>query len=217
MSRCTDPIYHDMLHAWELGMLSDDDRRRFELHLLQCDACAGEAGQFLQPSRLLRNDPDFRPSANEVSFDLPAGKVKTSTVRRNVTRVLLAFAAVLILAVPVYRWMRAPGDESAPVQQLKLVPTRGSGEDIVRRDQGGSLEIRFYVEGASAALPYRVKVSTQHGLPVYTNDKFSDFSNSGTGVLVLQVDDLDTGLYALTVCPANDSLNVLQTYNFRVQ
>jgi hypothetical protein len=217
MNRCTDPAYHHMLHAWELGMLSKDDRQGFEMHLLQCDACASEADQFFKASRLLRNDPDFRPSEDELPMDRLSGDSKPGTFRRDVTRVLLAVAAVLILAVPVYLWMGSPSQESAPVQQLKLVPIRGGGENAVRREVGGTVEIRFYVEGASAALPCRVKVSTQHGLSVYTNNKFSDFSSSGTGVFVLRVDDLETGQYTLTVSPAGDSLNILQTYNFRVQ
>jgi hypothetical protein len=49
------------------------------------------------------------------------------------------------------------------------------------------------------------------------NNQFRGFSESSSGSITLQVSDLDTGLYALTVSPAQDSTNIIQTYNFRVQ
>ena len=38
---CTNKRFADMLHHYELGMLTDEQRREFELHLLECDYCFG--------------------------------------------------------------------------------------------------------------------------------------------------------------------------------
>ncbi len=217
MNRCTDPELGAMLHAWELGMLSDEDRQRFEVHLLQCEACADEASQFTQVGILLRQDPDLKPSAGESSQSAARIGTGLKETRYRVARSLLIAAVLLIVAVPVYKWTLAPQERSPHVQQLKLVPLRSQGSHVVRRDLGGTVEIHFFVEGATPDHPYRIAVRSHLGKSVYKDDGFDDFSVSGAGLLVIDVHDLDTGLYTLTVTPSLDSLNVLQEYDFRVE
>ena len=36
MSRCIDKRYEDMLHAFEMGLLNDQDYQEFRLHLFNC-------------------------------------------------------------------------------------------------------------------------------------------------------------------------------------
>lgn len=58
--RCTDMRYSAMLHAYELGMLSDDDRLGFQAHMLSCRHCFERAQKLEAISELLRTDPDVR-------------------------------------------------------------------------------------------------------------------------------------------------------------
>ena len=205
-----------MLHAWELGMLSEEDRERFEIHLLECDACAEEAQTFLQAGRLLRSDPDFRPSVDELSATAKSDMRKANVVRRRLTRALLAAAAIVVVAIPAYRWIIAPSPESTKVQRLNLVPIRNGSNNTVTRDPDGTLEVRFYAEGAVAGNPYRVSVKSESGRTVFATDDYTGFSKQGAGLLVFKMRDLDAGLYTLTVSPASDSLAVIQQYNFRI-
>jgi hypothetical protein len=217
MNRCTDPGLGAMLHAWELGMLSEDDRQRFEVHLLQCQACADEASQFTQAGKLLRQDPDLRPLSGELSRSSVRIGAGSKETRYRLVRSFLIAAVLLIVAIPVYKWTIAPRERSPHVQQLKLVPLRSQGSNVVRHNLGGTVEVHFFIEGAAPDQPYRVSVKSQMGKSAYKNDGFDDFSVSGAGLLVLDVVDLDTGLYTLTVTPSLDSLNVIQEYNFRVE
>jgi hypothetical protein len=206
-----------MLHAWELAMLSEDERQRFEVHLLQCAACANEAAQFATASALLRLDPELRPSVDDLTAEVPPVGIFAKGNRYRVVRYLLVAAVLLVVAIPVYRWTRTPRERSAQVQQLRLVPLRGEGVDTARRELGGTLEIRFFVEGATADQPLRVTVRSGQGRSVYRNEQFDAFSAPGMGLLGLRIDDLDTGWYTLSVAHPYDSLSVIQEYSFRVR
>jgi hypothetical protein len=218
MSECIVPQYRDMLHAWELGMLPEDERQSFELHLLECDDCSEEAKQFLSATRMLVHDPEFRPSADELAENKSADKDKSSSFRKNLTRLLLVAAAILVVAIPVYKWTLMPSSESVQVQQLKLVPMRNGGENTIRHDLGGRVEIYFYVEGAISGRDYHVMIASDHENPVYSSDHFRDFNQTGMGRIELPVKSLNAGFYKLTIGPGGDSLGTdLRVYNFQVE
>jgi len=217
MNGCIDPECGAMLHAWELGLLSDDDRQRFELHLLQCELCSDEAVQFTQSAKLLREDPEFRPMAGESVDREAAGIPLKAATRRHITRVLLAAAVVLVVAIPVYRMVFSPHEIPAVVQKLNLIPVRGESNNTVTRIPDANLEIRFYVEGATESHTYRVTVLRQASVTVYDNERFNSFSGSGVGTMILPMRDLDAGLYTLIVRSVADASTVLQEYNFRIE
>jgi len=217
MSLCTDPIYHDMLHAWELGMLSDDDRQGFEMHLLQCDTCAGEAGQLLQASRLLRNDPDFRPSSGDISVYAVSDRSGQSIFASKIVRSLLVAAALLILAVSVSKLIVFPDRTTETMQRIRLVPVRGSDEAVIDRHLGGRVEISFYAEGVRSEDTYRVIISSSDGTTVYADNHFRHFGDLGGGTISLPSSKLPEGIATLIISPATDSLVILQQYFFRVK
>jgi hypothetical protein len=94
---------------------------------------------------------------------------------------------------------------------------RGGDENAIRRDLGGTVEIHFYVQGAVPGVRYQVRVSSDQGSTVYTNDNFASFAATGSGEIVLPVSVFHTGFYELTVRVADDSASAsMQVYNFRV-
>ena len=94
MSNCTDNLKGKMLHAYELGTLSDDELRQFELHLYECEHCFQQIKAFNQPSRLLRHDPEIRTSIRG-----SAGSTKQWSINK-LTKLLLAAAALVVIAIP---------------------------------------------------------------------------------------------------------------------
>lgn len=215
MSACTDPELGAMLHAWELGMLSDVDRERFELHLLQCGHCADEVAQFRSVINLLNRDPAFRPES------VPSSEVLAPTAiplwRRRLTRVLLAAAAVTALAIPAYRMFFVPKNVTSSVQRLDLVPVRGDGDHAIRASRGGTIDIRFYVDTAGVGTNIRLLITSGHHV-VFAADTFRDLTASGTGHLVLPDSLFHTGMYMLQIFPVSDSaVSPVQSYHFRVE
>lgn len=66
MADCLDKRFADLLHAYELGMLSDTDRAEFEIHLTECDACFEKVRRLSESARLMRHDPDIRQDIRQI-------------------------------------------------------------------------------------------------------------------------------------------------------
>jgi len=67
VNKCTDKRFRDMIHAYELHMLTEDERREFELHLLDCDSCMEEVKQFGETVREMRRSAEVRDSVREMA------------------------------------------------------------------------------------------------------------------------------------------------------
>ena len=59
MSRCVDKKYGDMLYPFELGLLTDEDRQAFEIHLIECAYCSERAAKFPAAARIIRDDREI--------------------------------------------------------------------------------------------------------------------------------------------------------------
>ncbi len=62
---CREKHFSDMIYAYELGLLPEESRNEFEIHLLECDSCFEELNKFKQEAFLLRNDPDVQESVKQ--------------------------------------------------------------------------------------------------------------------------------------------------------
>ena len=60
MSECKDKRIGELLYAFELDQLDDEQRRQFEQHLFNCDHCFERAQNFLKITQLLRYDPELK-------------------------------------------------------------------------------------------------------------------------------------------------------------
>lgn len=72
MSECINKRFEDMLHAFELGMLSDKDYNEFQMHLLDCEYCFERARKLEPAAEMIRNDCDFQ----EISRQMADEKLK---------------------------------------------------------------------------------------------------------------------------------------------
>ena len=67
MNDCSDKHFKDMLYAYELGLLSDEERRELELHMLECEHCRKETQEFRQVARHIMQDPIIRESIQHMA------------------------------------------------------------------------------------------------------------------------------------------------------
>jgi len=208
MSSCTDSRFEEMLYAYELGMLSDEDEQQLELHLYECSHCFESARQFKDSSWLLRHSPQVRK------------QVKTDAEPKNtinITRILLIAALVVVVAIPVYKIGFDTGSSDA-VQELYLVPFRQTAPTVIDFETGGTVQIKFVVEEAGPSDTLSVSIAARTGKVLYAVDKFSEFNESGQGTIELPVREFSQGFYNLTVTDplSGDSTPVAQ-YPFRVK
>ncbi len=224
MSRCIDPRFENMLHGFELGLLSEEDRLAFEEHLLDCDHCYELAKQFLPVSLLLRHDEDMRADGKG-DTGLPEkpltdeGQAETKTSRFNLTRTLAIAALIVVLAIPVY-WFGLRDTTPPPgAQCLVFTAVRGGTPPLLYIEKGGMAELVFARDSLFVDLEYHVIVSSRDGETVlYENKNFSEFDSLGTGSISLPLADFTPGFYILSIMPLlEDSVLSGQVYNFRVK
>jgi len=131
MSGCTDKRFAQMLYAYELGMLSDEEQRELELHLLDCDDCFHNVAEFRRAAGLIRNDPEVRETVDQVTQKIPetsAGEVSEDAqfpARRKwltiMTPVLAAAALILILLLTNWEVVIRPTPEVVAVENRLAV------------------------------------------------------------------------------------------------
>ena len=67
MGECTNKHYKDLLHFYELGMLSEDDHKKFEIHLIECENCFNKVQQFKNVAKHIRQYTDVREVVKEIA------------------------------------------------------------------------------------------------------------------------------------------------------
>ncbi|PWB68100.1 hypothetical protein C3F09_12340 [candidate division GN15 bacterium] len=69
MSECSRKDLAELIHAYELGLLSDEKRAEVEMHLLECDDCFGSAQKTAEASRLLKFHPETRDQVRALRIE----------------------------------------------------------------------------------------------------------------------------------------------------
>ena len=107
MDRCPDSRFEKMLYAWELDMLSDEERLAFQEHVLECPSCLAKLQEFEGASRLLLRDPDIRTALEELaeaegrddSRETVDVREADGNRRGGLIKTIVAIAAVLTILV----------------------------------------------------------------------------------------------------------------------
>ena len=117
MAECIDKKIGDMLPLYELNLLSEADREKFERHLFECDCCLESVKRFRNESFLLNNDPDVRQTVAASLED----SGKTSAIKPAVKRmrllpslipsIIVAFILIALIIKP-WRIEFRPGHEA---------------------------------------------------------------------------------------------------------
>jgi hypothetical protein len=221
MSECIDPKFKEMIHAYELDLLTKDDRLQFEQHLLECDSCFEEVRQFFPASILMRHDSEFQVDEESDRAVLQADKDGTETKVGwfNLTRALAIAALIIIFAIPIYWFGFRDTTTPDTTQRLLFTSIRGGTPPILYTDEGGLAELVFTQDTLISSLEYHVTVSSRDGKSVlYENRFFSDFDSLGIGHISLPLSEFEPGFYILSIiAKSENSAMSRQVYNFRVK
>lgn len=216
MDGCTNKNLGRMLHDYELGLLSAEDRERFELHLYECDYCTALARDFIDSARIMRHDPE----AKAIIEDL-AGQASGSSVGRTrkdpfpFTKMLIGAVVMLVLAVPTYLlWLQPQGTDV--IQTLELLPIRSGGSDVIYSNKGGDVKIIFFISESFAGKA-DLLISSVAGDTVVNKPGFSDFNDKGLGSITFPVSMVSDGNYTLTIRPDPETGVEERVYMFRVR
>jgi tetratricopeptide (TPR) repeat protein len=102
--------FEALLHAYELGLLSDSDRDRLEEHMLNCAECLKAVAAFEKNADLIVSDPDVRSLLQDLVANPQERRSSEGPERRGIRigwaryRWVAAAAAILLVALVLKPW-----------------------------------------------------------------------------------------------------------------
>ncbi len=219
MSGCRNHSLGKRLHAFELGLLTGEERREFEEHLLECSHCFELAARHEKAINLLKNDTklqnDIIESAGENS-DLSAegGSVEPRGRYRSILR--MSLAAVLLLAM-VYMFSRDTGLITTIAQVIRFDQLRSADQAVVYLDREETVTFEFPTHDPEGADSIRVSIR-----PIDGEELLSERMRVAPQTYYLNIsasiDLFESGLYYLTIeaIPSGTDISP-SVYTFRVK
>ena len=227
MVKCTDPKAGELIHAYELNALPEEERERFEIHFLTCEHCLKEIESFEREAAVMNYDDELKKAAKEKAGDaLSESESLFSKLRQYlwpeapiIFKPAMAYIVVLLLVLPAYNGMtRLKSRAVRPVQSISLIPMRSVQERIVRTASGTDVLISFVFDGAEEGSLYEVILASEDDEIIFSDDAFSGFDEIGMGGLICPEDKLKPGRYQLKIInPRDDTPTGTQDYSFTVE
>jgi len=125
---CNDKRFEEMLHAYELGMLSDDDREKFEMHLMECEVCFEKVQKLMTAVGLVRHDSEVHAviekeaARGDDQTESDPSEVKASIFKRKLWPSLVPSAIVVALLVVLI--LKPWQIEISPTQEAVAIENR---------------------------------------------------------------------------------------------
>jgi tetratricopeptide (TPR) repeat protein len=128
MDDCANKQIQSMLHHYELGFLSDCDRKEVELHLMECESCLEMVQGFRTEALIMRHDQKIRDeirSATEHPADESRAKNGVSgwfgSRVKAVSAMAVAAVVLIILIVQPWKLGLGPGQEALAAENRIIV------------------------------------------------------------------------------------------------
>ena len=131
MAGCSDKRFENLLYAYELGLLSDEDREAVELHLLECEPCFERVKQFRAAARLIQTDPVIRQAIRHMDGEAAGHEsnrspdiqkpAKSKPWSIGVKAALAAAAVLLLFILQPWKIEIGPKQEAIASENLLVI------------------------------------------------------------------------------------------------
>ncbi len=127
MSGCVEKRFEKMIYLYELGMLSEEEKQEFELHLYECDHCFEKVKSFEETAHQLRNSQHLRDeiarmdSRNIEQESEEKSKAAGRIWQRLVPASFAVAAIILLLLLKPFSIEFRPTEEAIASEQHLLV------------------------------------------------------------------------------------------------
>lgn len=203
---CKDNEMSRLLHAYELGMIADDDKDRFEAHLLECDVCFNHVKEFLPRGALLSASPEIKKLLETSDRESTAAVSMWQRLRRSlwpdavppVLKPAVLLTVLLLMLYPAYLGLfDDQGYEVTSVQEIGLVQARSRQTFVIQSDQ--DVVLSFVCPDRLAGQTYSIVLQGPDGTVIHEDKSFSQVDNFMVGRLLLGAGLMSEGDYRLSV------------------
>ncbi|UCD95584.1 MAG: tetratricopeptide repeat protein [Candidatus Zixiibacteriota bacterium] len=171
MGECTDIRFKNMLHSYELDLLSEKDRQEFELHLFECESCRNSIEQFQRTAEHLRHSHRVRALLGRIAGEPVAvpgdlsvrdeSKPRHGRVWRNLMPVAVAAVVLVFLLFKPWKIEFQPTQEAIAVENRLIVMYFGNMVDETDSQKLGKIISNLLTADLSESQYIQV-VSSQH-------------------------------------------------------
>jgi len=95
MNECIDKRLGNLLYAYEIDLLSDEEREEFEIHLLECKYCNDRVQNFQAATDIIKHDKEIKDVVARLDIVKAIPKKPSGTYIKSI----LAVAAVLVILI----------------------------------------------------------------------------------------------------------------------
>ena len=134
--KCTDPKIGRLLEAYEFGLLSAEERRLFDGHLLECDRCAQDVFKMIPVVEALESESERFKSLQPASSAQRSWLATFLNLPFPIKIMAYSFLALIIATAIVFWDTRKPTPVPADFQagifrgSLKLIEPKGEMRTI---------------------------------------------------------------------------------------
>jgi len=223
MSQCTDRSVGILLHAYELGILDDEQVDRFHLHVLKCDYCSAELQAFDQYAGALLADERARSLVErtvreEVDLSLPKKLVRLFWPPRPLRlKPAIPYLVILALLFPAYFGLRSITEDGIrPVQMIRLNQLRDSQHNVFTSGKGLDGVITFALPRQKAGDECSIIIKARDDKTIFHSKKPIAVDEYGMAEVLFPAEEMKPGVYRLLVyCPAAEGQAVSDTVEYR--
>ncbi len=226
MTKCTNRDAGNLLHGYEIGILSEEECGRFETHLLECEYCHDLLISFQRQASLLKTGKRVRAFIEDALPEEVGHESALSRIWRHlwpnaplVLRPAVVYVLVLLLAIPAYQGLRKPGLLTVTEfkQSIHLSPTRAAGRSL-KKSAGDIVLVTFQFDGYRSGGTYQIVIKSEDGAVVYCNNEFSGFDEREIGSLSLAISEMEPGKYRLIISDLQSGPHLAsQEYLFSIE
>jgi len=203
---CIDPKIGSMLHAYELGSLSDSDLENFEIHLMECEFCFKEVSEFEAKSQILLKDNDVQREVSDATAKSGHLKDYLWPDCPLIFKPAIAIFLILLLIYPAYLGISQNGNENVrAVRSLSLFPTRSGDVEEISLNSKTDFVLSFAFPDAVERQAYSVDLRDDSGNIIYENESFTGFDRFKMGSILISSEILHSGTYRLIISDSDST------------
>lgn len=173
MGQCTDNKIGEMLFAFELNLLSEEEERVVWSHLLDCDHCRRRAKRFADTANTLRHRDEARQVFSRVDSERsPIGALWTRLRGRPAAKRAIAIIAVMVIVLILRPWQIQFNPSQEAVAEGNRIAVMNFRSLVTSTDkvQWGQIISSLLTSDLSESRNVQV-VSTQHLLDLRRNEQ----------------------------------------------
>lgn len=222
MAECTDKKTGRMLHAYELGALTENEERDFDLHLIDCRHCREKVKEFQEFSHSMRNSRRIGAKVKKISDSMmeikPGIRDRIWPKTNLIFRPLFLYILIVLLLIPggikIYE-LSSTENRIRPLQHITLSPARAVNNSIFSKPKGNEGVINLIYPEVLEGETYSLLLINEKGMKIFSDPAFTGFDSNGMAQLGIMLNDLDSGIYKVRLF-SGDKDSLLIEYLFKI-